>query len=146
MVIRVAIPSTLLLGYAYSRSGSGRIPARFVIDETDRVVAEKRLPNDLARILAFLSPCRTKLRASSSNRPITGTGLPMVCRQPASPCTWPTLPRSGSMTDSNTATTRRMHAISPTCCGILPEGHHLATRDTHGARSRTQAAITRAFA
>lgn len=26
-----------------------------VIDETDRVVAEKRLPNDLARILAYLA-------------------------------------------------------------------------------------------
>jgi transposase len=32
-----------------------------VIDETDRVVAEKRLPNDLARILAFLSPCKDEL-------------------------------------------------------------------------------------
>src|SRR5690349_17701901 len=29
-----------------------------VIDETDRVVAEKRLPNDLAKILAFLAPWR----------------------------------------------------------------------------------------
>ncbi len=27
-----------------------------VIDETDRVVAEKRLPNDLTKILAFLGP------------------------------------------------------------------------------------------
>jgi hypothetical protein len=27
-----------------------------VIDETDRVVAEKRLPNDLAKILAYLAP------------------------------------------------------------------------------------------
>jgi len=27
-----------------------------VIDETDRVVAEKRLPNDLTKILAFLAP------------------------------------------------------------------------------------------
>jgi hypothetical protein len=32
-----------------------------VIDETDRVVAEKRLPNDLARILAFLAPWRAGL-------------------------------------------------------------------------------------
>jgi hypothetical protein len=32
-----------------------------VIDETDRVVAEKRLPNDLARILAFLAPWRAEL-------------------------------------------------------------------------------------
>jgi transposase len=32
-----------------------------VIDETDRVVEEKRLPNDLARILAFLAPWRAEL-------------------------------------------------------------------------------------
>jgi hypothetical protein len=32
-----------------------------VIDEADRVVAEKRLPNDLARILAFLAPWRAGL-------------------------------------------------------------------------------------
>ncbi|KVN88992.1 IS110 family transposase [Burkholderia ubonensis] len=32
-----------------------------VIDETDRVVAEKRLPNDLAKILAFLDPWQAEL-------------------------------------------------------------------------------------
>src|SRR6202171_6237033 len=32
-----------------------------VTDEEDRVVAEKRLPNDLAKILAFLSPWREEL-------------------------------------------------------------------------------------
>jgi len=32
-----------------------------VIDETDRVVAEKRLPNDLTKILAFLGPWQTEL-------------------------------------------------------------------------------------
>ena len=32
-----------------------------VIDETDRVVAEKRLPNDLTKILAFLAPWKTEL-------------------------------------------------------------------------------------
>jgi hypothetical protein len=46
-----------------------------VIDETDRVVAEKRLPNDLARILAFLAPWRAGLwQASWSNPRTTGTG------------------------------------------------------------------------
>ena len=29
-----------------------------VIDEEDRIVAEKRLPNDLTRILGFLAPWR----------------------------------------------------------------------------------------
>jgi transposase len=32
-----------------------------VIDETDRVVAEKRLPNELARILTFLAPWQVEL-------------------------------------------------------------------------------------
>ena len=32
-----------------------------VIDETDKVIAEKRLPNDLAKILAFLEPHRDEL-------------------------------------------------------------------------------------
>ena len=32
-----------------------------VTDDTDRVVAEKRLPNDLAKILAFLSPWQKEL-------------------------------------------------------------------------------------
>jgi transposase len=32
-----------------------------IIDEQDRVVAEKRLPNDLERIIAFLMPWREKL-------------------------------------------------------------------------------------
>jgi transposase len=32
-----------------------------VIDETDRVVAEKRLPNDLSKILAFLAPWQETL-------------------------------------------------------------------------------------
>jgi len=32
-----------------------------VIDETDRVIAERRLPNDLAKILAFLAPWQAEL-------------------------------------------------------------------------------------
>jgi hypothetical protein len=32
-----------------------------VIDETDRVLAEKRLPNDLVMILAFLEPHRAEV-------------------------------------------------------------------------------------
>jgi hypothetical protein len=32
-----------------------------VIDETDQVVAEKRLPNDLTKILALLAPWRAEL-------------------------------------------------------------------------------------
>ena len=32
-------------------------------DEADRVMAEKRLPNDLAKIVGFLSPWRDELKA-----------------------------------------------------------------------------------
>jgi len=32
-----------------------------VIDETDRVLAEKRLPNELARIMTFLEPWKQQL-------------------------------------------------------------------------------------
>ena len=32
-----------------------------VIDDNDRVVAEKRLPNDLVKIIGFLSPWREEL-------------------------------------------------------------------------------------
>jgi hypothetical protein len=52
-----------------------------VIDETDRVVAEKRLPNDLAKILAFLAPWQAELPVSWSNQRIMGaSGLCMVRR------------------------------------------------------------------
>ena len=34
-----------------------------VTDETDRVIAEKRLPNDLAKIVSFLLPWRDELKA-----------------------------------------------------------------------------------
>ena len=34
-----------------------------VTDEEDRVVAEKRLPNDLAKIVGFLQPWRDELKA-----------------------------------------------------------------------------------
>ena len=40
-----------------------------VIDETDRVLAEKRLPNDLTRILAFLDPWRTALAGVDDSEP-----------------------------------------------------------------------------
>ncbi|WP_258875852.1 hypothetical protein [Paraburkholderia sp. BL27I4N3] len=32
-----------------------------MIDETDRIVAEKRLPNDLMKVLAFLAPWQQTL-------------------------------------------------------------------------------------
>ena len=36
-----------------------------VIDETDKVVAEKRLPNDLTKIFAFLEPPSSTVKRAS---------------------------------------------------------------------------------
>ena len=49
-----------------------------VIDEQDRVVYQKRLPNDLALILKELCVYQSKLKALSWSRPTTGTGWSMV--------------------------------------------------------------------
>jgi hypothetical protein len=53
-----------------------------VTDETDRVVAEKRLPNELPRILAFLAPWQPQL-AGVVVESTTGTGSSTLCRQKA---------------------------------------------------------------
>ena len=45
-----------------------------ISDEADRIVYQKRLPNDLAQILAALEPHGTSWRAWSSRVPTTGTG------------------------------------------------------------------------
>ena len=45
-----------------------------VIDEQDRVVYQKRLPNDLALILKELSVYNPSFKALSWSRPTTGTG------------------------------------------------------------------------
>ena len=49
-----------------------------VIDEQDRVVYQKRLPNDLALILKELSVYQIRAsKGSWSSRPTTGTGWSM---------------------------------------------------------------------
>ncbi|WP_250504068.1 IS110 family transposase [Caballeronia sp. AZ7_KS35] len=58
-----------------------------VTDEADRVLAEKRLPNDLPEILAFLSPWKSDLVGEWSSQPSTGTGSSMGSSQPALPFT-----------------------------------------------------------
>ena len=44
-----------------------------VIDETDKFIAEKRLPNDLAKILAFLAEAYALKSPTSS---------PNICKHP----------------------------------------------------------------
>jgi hypothetical protein len=56
-----------------------------VIDETDRVVAERRLPNDLAKILALLAPWRPELagvvvESTYYGRPGIMHGLSVILR------------------------------------------------------------------
>ena len=49
-----------------------------VTDETDRVLVEKRLPNELNRVLELLAPHRDELAGVLSSQPITGTGWSMA--------------------------------------------------------------------
>ena len=79
-----------------------------VIDETDKVVAEKRLPNDLAKILAFLEPHRDELGGVVVSPRSTGTGWLMVCRRPTTLFTWPTPRQSRSTKALNIVATKRM--------------------------------------
>jgi len=48
-----------------------------LIDEEDKIVYQKRLPNDLALILKELSVCQPRVEGSWWNRPTTGTGWSM---------------------------------------------------------------------
>lgn len=45
-----------------------------VIDEEDRVLAEKRLPNDLTTIVEFLKPWQAELAGVVVESILTGTG------------------------------------------------------------------------
>ena len=49
-----------------------------VIDEQDRVVYQKRLPNDLALILRNSRSINPSFKGSWWSRPTTGTGWSMV--------------------------------------------------------------------
>lgn len=60
-----------------------------VIDEADRRVVEKRVPNDLAVTRKLLEPYREALaKALRWDRRSTGTGWWMDCRRRAIGCTW----------------------------------------------------------
>ena len=80
-----------------------------VIDETDRVVAEKRLPNELAKILTFLAPWQAEL-AGVVIESTYNWGLSTACRPPASWCIWPTPPRSRNTMGSSTVAMGPMRA------------------------------------
>lgn len=75
-----------------------------VIDEQDRVVYQKRLPNDLPLITQQLS-AYLNLRGSSWNRPSTGTGWSTVLWTRGTAFIWPTRLRSNNMKGSNTPKT-----------------------------------------
>ncbi len=45
-----------------------------IIDDADRVVAQKRLPNDIAKIGGFWRDGKTSWSVSWSSRPTTGIG------------------------------------------------------------------------
>ena len=88
-----------------------------VTDEEDRVIAEKRLPNDLAKIIGFLLPWRDELKAvvvESTYKYWLVDGLQeagFVVK----------LANTGAIkntTASSTAATRPMHDSWRTCCGL----------------------------
>jgi hypothetical protein len=81
-----------------------------VLDEQDRTVFAKRLPNDLAAIIAALRSCAGTLHGVAVESPTTGTGWSMACKTRASPCTWSTPQRSSNTTGSSTAATSATRA------------------------------------
>ena len=48
-----------------------------VVDEEDHMVAEKRLPNDLGKMIGLIEPWRAELQELPSNPPSIGTGWSM---------------------------------------------------------------------
>jgi hypothetical protein len=88
-----------------------------VTDEEDRVVAEKRLPNDLAKILGFLLPWREELAGvvveSTFNWYWLVDGLQAAGVKVHLANTTAIKKYEGL----KTAVTKRMPVTSPTCCG-----------------------------
>ena len=119
-----------------------------VIDEQDRVVAERRLPNDLGRIEAFLAPWREELAGvvveSTYNwywlvDGLKAAGYEMKLAHPAAIKPYEGLKHSGDQTDAR-------HLAHLLRLGILPTGTilapaHRALRDL--ARKRMQLVRTR---
>lgn len=119
-----------------------------VIDETDKVVAEKRLPNDLAKNLAFLEPHRDELGGvvveSTFNRywlvdGLQEAGHTVHLANTTAIKKYEGLKHSGDETDAR-------HLAHLLRLGILPTGtilppEHRAVRDL--ARKRMQLVQTR---
>ena len=61
-----------------------------VIDEGDRVLYRKRLPNELSLIIAALARHQEELHSVVVDRPTTGTGWLMGSGNQDSMCAWPT--------------------------------------------------------
>ena len=67
------------------------------IDETDKVIVERRLLNDLEKIVAFLEPHRAELAGVVVKSTFTGIGWSMVFKRLPTKSAWPTLQQSRSM-------------------------------------------------
>ncbi len=61
-----------------------------VTDGNDRILASRRCPNDLSKILHVLEPHRGELQGVVIESTYTGTGWSTACRRRAMSCTWPT--------------------------------------------------------
>ena len=114
-----------------------------VIDETDRVVAERRLPNDLARILAFLAPWQAELAGvvveSTYNRyrlvdGLRAAGFVVHLANTTAIKKYDGLKHSGDETDARYLAHLLRLGIMPT--GIILPATHREVRDL--ARKRMQ--------
>jgi len=70
-----------------------------IIDEADRVVAQKRLPNEITKIVGFLARWQDELAGVVVESTYNCIGWSTGCRTRASMCTSPTRRRSSSTKD-----------------------------------------------
>lgn len=114
-----------------------------VTDEDDRVVAERRLPNDLAKIIGFLQPWRTELAGvvveSTYNwywlvDGLQAAGFDVKLANTGAIKTYDGLKHSGDEADARQLARLLRLGILPTGTILPPE--HRATRDL--ARKRMQ--------
>ncbi len=87
-----------------------------VIDEEDRGVAEKRLPNDLTKILGVLLPWQKELAGVVVELMFNWYWLIDGLQAAGFTFIWPTPRQSKNTKGSSTVTTKLMRVTSPTCC------------------------------
>jgi len=88
-----------------------------VLDESDRVIYQKRLPNVLADIVAALASCQSTIKGVAVESTYNWYWLVDGLQEGDTPCIWSTRQRSNNMTGSSTAATSATQGTWRTCCG-----------------------------